>query len=146
MKALTTCVSLLLLSSCVLSDEELPTVRVRSTPEPCWMPVPPPTPVVTVGADPSECLPAPVRERGLDVLVHVSPDGHATGVEDLLTLCLEVGPDGEVIPQHRLSPSESQCILRSLRDWRFAGATTCWPAYAHVAIGPSCSQPGPGGE
>jgi hypothetical protein len=135
---------LLLLGGCVLSEEDLPKVHVRNTPVPCSMPVPPPTLVLTVGSDPSHCVPTRALERGFDVLVHVSPDGWATAVEDSQDLCLVVGRDGKVIPPHLLVPSEKECILESLRDWRFAGATTCWPAYAYVSLGPACCQTGLG--
>jgi hypothetical protein len=133
---------LLLLGGCVLSEEELPKVHLRTTPEPCSMPVPPPTLVLTVGTDASHCVPAQARQRGFDVLVHVSSDGRATAVEDSQDLCLVVGRDGRVIPRHELVPSEKECILKSLRDWRFAGPTTCWPAYAYVSLGPPCCQTG----
>ena len=74
-------------------------------------------------------------EKGLTVQVEVSSAGRAVAVEDLLDLCLTVGPDGKVLPQHMLSDDEKRCILKDLRAWRFAGVETCWPLAAYVHVG-----------
>jgi len=113
-RAFTAGVSLALLCACFLREEELPKVHAQPTAEPCWMPAPPPALTIAVGADPAHCLPEPVRARGLDVLVRLSPDGRPTAVEDVLDLCLIIGPNGKEIPKHQLSVGEKQCIVESL--------------------------------
>ena len=135
MRTVATGALLLLLVACPLGEDELPKVHVRSTPEPCVMPGPPLALVTTIGADPSHCLPVPVRTRGLNVVVGVSREGRATAVEDLLDLCLDIGKE---YPKHRLSVREKECILEDLSDWRFAGVETCWPVFAHVSVGGTC--------
>ena len=138
MKSIAAAATLLALCACSLGEEELPKVRVRSTPEPCGMPGPPPALVMTAAADPAHCLPQAVRARGLDVAVQVAADGRAIAVEDALDLCLTVGPDGKVVPKHQLSASEKLCILEDLHEWRFVAVESCWPVFAHVSLGGTC--------
>jgi hypothetical protein len=140
MKSVITIALLLLTCGCVPLEDELPEVRARATPEPCAMPLPPPSPVLAVGTDPSHCVPPAVRDAGLDVFVQVSAEGRVTAVEDSTGPCVAVGRDGKVIPPHHLLAHEKQCMLDSLSNWRYAGATTCWPAYAYVSLGPGCCQ------
>lgn len=131
---------LLAFVGCTVGDVELPNARRWNSPEPCEMAMPPPAPVVRTAADPAHCLPQAVRNRGADVLVRVSPDGRAIAVNDLIDLCLTVGPSGKVFTKHELSDGEKQCILADLREWRFAGIETCWPVFAYVHLGGRCER------
>jgi hypothetical protein len=121
------------------SREPLPETQRSPAERPavvCGDPVPPPLLTVHNPTDPSTCLSAAKRVRGVTVAVSVARDGHATGVDRLFHVCLEMGPDGKPLPPVELTPGELSCVLDQLRSWRFAAFSTCAPQQALVGLGP----------
>jgi hypothetical protein len=111
-----------------------PVVRYpRPTPEPCFMPPPPPALVLKEGADLSRCLPQNL-ETDVEINVEVSSDGQAIGVSQAVSVCFELNADGTIPNLYTLNEKDKQCILRYLQDWRFAAVETCHKKYAYVSV------------
>ena len=101
----------------------------------CVDSAPPPVLVASRPTDPSACLSAEARARGLAVTVDVTRSGRPTGVRPTVFLCIEVGPDGSELPPLTLSDAEARCVLAQMGSWHFATLDTCAPQHAEVTLG-----------
>ena len=81
--------------------------------------------VLSRPTDPSSCLSASARQRGVSVFIEVDAKGRPIAVEDVHDLCLVVGEDGRPLEKVRLDLQEKRCVLETLQAWRFGTFDTC---------------------
>jgi hypothetical protein len=123
--------------ACASPDLPLPTPITLGRVEHCFdAPLPMGVvPVLSSPTDPSTCLSASTRARGLALQVTVTPTGKAVAVAQPIDLCTEIGPTGEELPRVELASDEEECILAQLGTWRFAAFDTCAHQSASLKLG-----------
>jgi hypothetical protein len=92
---------------------------------PCVDAPPPSVLVLSRPTDPSSCLSATARQRGVSVFIEVDAKGRPIAVGEVHDLCLVVGEDGRPLEKVPLDAQEKRCVLESLQAWRFGTFDTC---------------------
>ena len=114
-------------------SSELP-IPKRSTREPCDWPDPPLAEAIIRATKLSHCLPTSVRRSGVALHAKLSAAGRVVAVDQPLTLCLTMTPDGKIEEPYTLDEKARSCLLRELKSWRFNTVATCRGNYAYVEV------------
>jgi hypothetical protein len=84
--------------ACAGPEVPLPKPVISQLAVPCADALPPEVLVLSGPTDPSTCLSASNRARGVWLAVSVTRTGRAAAVEQPVPLCVELGANGEELP------------------------------------------------